>query len=118
MWALEISPGRAFAPPPTSDAWEAVWWGERKGRSVRSPVGGTVPATEWMRVVSSASSKRMSGRIVGMQRAISVLPEPGGPIISTLWPPAAAISSARLALLWPFTWRKSTVKLRSRSSCS
>ena len=38
-----------------------------------------------------------------MHRAISVLPLPGGPIIKTLCPPAAAISSARLALAWPFT---------------
>ena len=28
-------------------------------------------------------------------------PAPGGPTISMLWPPAAAISSARLALSWP-----------------
>ena len=58
-----------------------------------------MPATEWMRVASSASSKVMSGRIVGTQRAISVLPLPGGPINSTLCPPAAAISRARLARL-------------------
>ena len=32
-----------------------------------------------------------------------VLPVPGGPVISTLWPPAAAISSARLAKGWPTT---------------
>ncbi len=31
------------------------------------------------------------------------LPEPGGPIISRLWPPAAAISSARLAVSMPRT---------------
>ena len=94
-------------PPPTSDACDAVWWGDRNGRSVSSPLGGTVPATEWIRVDSSASANVMSGKMVGMQRAISVLPEPGGPIISTLCPPAAAISSARLALDWPLTWQKS-----------
>jgi hypothetical protein len=30
------------------------------------------------------------------------LPVPGGPTSSRLWPPAAAISSARLAAAWPF----------------
>jgi hypothetical protein len=38
----------------------------------------------------------MRGRIEGMERASSVLPEPGGPDIRTLWPPAAATSNARL----------------------
>ncbi len=31
MWEREISPGCASEPPPTNPAWEAVWWGERKG---------------------------------------------------------------------------------------
>ena len=35
------------------------------------------------------------------RRAIIVLPEPGGPTISVLWPPAAAISSARRASACP-----------------
>jgi len=39
--------------------------------------------------------------------ASMVLPEPGGPIINTLWPPAAATSSARLAVVCPRTSRKS-----------
>ena len=34
-------------------------------------------------------------------------PVPGGPTISTLWPPAAATSSARLACAWPFTSARS-----------
>ena len=33
----------------------------------------------------------------------SVLPAPGGPIMSIVWPPAAAISRARLAVNWPRT---------------
>ena len=41
-------------------------------------------------------------------RAASIdLPAPGGPTISRLWPPAAAISSARLAFSWPLTSRRS-----------
>ncbi len=35
------------------------------------------------------------------------LPEPGGPTINMLWPPAAAISSARRAAAWPFTSARS-----------
>ena len=75
-----------------------------------------MPAALCMRVTSSASSKVMSGSIVGMQRAMSVLPEPGGPTMSTLWPPAAAISRARLALFCPLTKAKSTALCRRVSS--
>ena len=35
------------------------------------------------------------------------LPEPGEPISSTLWPPAAAISSARFTFSCPITSAKS-----------
>ena len=35
------------------------------------------------------------------------MPAPGGPLISRLWPPAAAISSARLATSWPLTCARS-----------
>ena len=49
----------------------------------------------------------IGGMIDGSRRASIVLPEPGEPIISTLWPPAAAISSARLATLCPLTSLKS-----------
>ena len=44
----------------------------------------------WILVVSMASSKVSGGRIPANRFASMVLPEPGGPIISTLWPPAAA----------------------------
>ena len=57
------------------------------------------PATLWTCVISSASSKLGGGRMPGRRRASIVLPAPGGPTISRLWPPAAAISSARLASL-------------------
>ena len=59
-------------------------------------------------VVSSASPGDSGGRIVGIRRASIVFPEPGAPIISTLCPPAAAISSARLASACPFTSAKSS----------
>lgn len=59
-------------------------------------------------VVSNASSTLSGGRIVGMRRASIVLPEPGAPIINTLCPPAAAISSARFTAVCPFTSAKSS----------
>jgi hypothetical protein len=37
-------------------------------------------------------------RIEGMRRASMVLPAPGEPIMSRLWPPLTATSMARLAL--------------------
>ena len=55
LWASDISPGLGIAPPPERPAGETVWCGERKGRAVSSPVSGTQPATECMRVTSSAS---------------------------------------------------------------
>ena len=47
------------------------------------------------------------GRMPGRQAASSDLPAPGGPLISRLCPPAAAISSARLATSWPLTCARS-----------
>src|SRR5947208_2055400 len=44
-----------------------------------------------------ASSSESGGKTVASRRASMVLPAPGGPSMMTLWPPAAAISSARLA---------------------
>ena len=58
-------------------------------------------------MASSASSKLSSGRIPGSRRASMVLPLPGGPKKSRLWPPAAAISSARLAGSCPTTSERS-----------
>ena len=61
----------------------------RRGRRALSP------AAPWTFVISMASAIVGGGRIPGSRRASIVLPAPGGPIISRLWPPAAAISSAR-----------------------
>ena len=45
LWASEISPGRACAPPPTIAATEVAWCGLRNGRrSVRRPSWSS-PAT-------------------------------------------------------------------------
>ena len=87
-----------------SAAAESEWWGARNGRRAdgASP-GVTRPATEWIATTSSASASPNAGRIVGSRRASIVFPVPGGPTMSTAWPPAAAISSARLAMGWPAT---------------
>ena len=54
------------------------------------PSWRSTPATEWIFVTSSASSKLRSGKIVGTARASMVFPEPGGPMSSPLCPPAAS----------------------------
>ena len=51
--------------------------------------------------------KLNGGRMVGIRLASMVLPEPGGPIIRMLWPPAQATSIARLAVCCPRTSLKS-----------
>ena len=103
------SPGRnTVAPPPSSPAVEIEWWGARNGRDRRSPRPVNSPATEWSWLASSASSRVGAGRIEGRRRASIVLPAPGEPTISRLWPPAAATSSARRACCWPRTSARST----------
>ena len=108
LWAREISPGRSSGPPPARAAAEAVWWGARKGRRVsRGRFGSVSPATDQMPETASASSRLMSGRMEGSRFASMDLPAPGEPIISRLWPPAAAISRARFTFSWPITSRRS-----------
>src|SRR5690606_1298362 len=64
-------------------------------------------ATDQIIEVSSSSAGDNGGNSPGRRWAIIDLPDPGGPTNNRLWPPAAAISSARLALSWPFTSRRS-----------
>jgi hypothetical protein len=45
-------------------------------KAVRAPVR---PATPWMRVVSSASARRIAGKIMVSRRASIDFPAPGGP---------------------------------------
>src|SRR5215216_6248304 len=62
-----------------------------------------------MRVTSSASARVSGGRIEGSRRASIVLPTPGGPESSMLWPPAAAIVRAPMTSVWPRTSARSAV---------
>ena len=57
---------RRGAPPPTMAAAEAEWCGARNGGTRISPApGASTPATEWIRVTSSAASSSSGGRIPG-----------------------------------------------------
>jgi hypothetical protein len=64
-------------PPPISPTAEIVWWGARNGRvvtkAVRSPGR---PATRWMRVMSMASGRVSSGRMVVCRCPSSVVKIP------------------------------------------
>ena len=101
--ASDTSPGRGLEPPPTSAAMLAEWCGARNGRRVASLPPSSSPASECTMETSSISSGDSGGRMEGRRAASIDLPEPGAPIISRLWPPAAATSSTRLALSWPLT---------------
>src|ERR1051325_9589845 len=73
-----------------------VWCGARNGRRATSDSpSGSTPATEWILVVSSASSRLILGRMVGMRRASMVLPLPRGPVLRVLLP-AARTPGARV----------------------
>jgi len=75
LCASEISPGRGVVPPPSSAAFELVWYGARNGRSSTRP--SARPHAEYTSVVSSASSRVISGSTDGIRLASIVLPYPG-----------------------------------------
>lgn len=95
LCAREISPGCGDEPPPTSATSLIVWCGLLKGLIViKLLCSGSLPATLWIFVLSSDSSRESGGRIDGSLLASMVFPAPGGPMRITLCPPAAAISNA------------------------
>ena len=116
-WCASVtSPGRGVLPPPSERRRrEIVWCGARNGRArdERPRVRAARRRCGWR---SPRAPRRASsgGRIAGSRRASIVLPEPGGPTSSTLWPPAAATSRARLACACPRTSAKSSVVARRR----
>jgi hypothetical protein len=77
-------------------------------RSAERPVIGERAAVDLAMETSSNSAGDSGGRIEGSRAASIDLPEPGGPLISRLCPPAAATSSARLALSCPLISIKSS----------
>ena len=109
LCANDISPGIGLLPPPTSATAEMVWCGDLNGRLVMSPLKEDIlPATELTLVVSMASCKVSGGRMEDKRLASMLLPEPGGPIMMTLWLPAAETSIALLMFSCPLTSLKST----------
>ncbi len=86
------------------------------GRTRESRPSSSTPATDRIIDSSSASSGVRGGRMPGRRRASMDLPTPGGPTKSRLWPPAAAISSARRAFSCPFTSARSRTTRRTSSS--
>src|SRR3989344_3358550 len=104
LWAKVISPGFGYVPPPTSDTYEEVWCGFLNGRVlIISSSDFNAPAMECILVTSRASFFDSGGRMDANARASIVFPVPGGPIISALCEPAAAISRPRLADSCPRT---------------
>ena len=73
---------------------DRVMRGPERARAALAPRAGARRRSR-SRITSSASAGSRGGRIDGSRRAASDLPAPGGPTMSRLWPPAAAISSAR-----------------------
>ncbi len=97
---------RRRRPAPTS---ETVWCGARNGRSLQQADAGREQAAD--RVDRRALERLVEGerrQDAGHPPApSSSCRRPGGPTIRRLWPPAAAISSARLASVCPRTSEKS-----------
>ena len=104
--ASDISPGRGGFPPPTNATALAEWCGLQVGRMPHCAMSKR-PAKERTAALSRAWSSSIGGSKPAKRCANMDLPEPGGPLISTECPPAAAISSARLAADCPFTSAKS-----------
>lgn len=61
------------------------------------------PANELSKLLQRTSRGASGGRIPGRHDASIDFPDPGGPIINKLCPPAAAISNARFAVSCPLT---------------
>ncbi len=109
LCARLTSPGFGICPPPTIATSDKVWCGERKDRvAISDWPWMRRPTALWILVVCSASSKVISGSIVGILLASIVFPDPGGPIISMLCPPVADTSIALLTCSCPFTSAKSS----------
>jgi hypothetical protein len=98
---------RAAAADHAGVADGMVWRPERPRRQQRlarrQPAHGAVDARRLQAL--RRRQRRQDGR---QPRASIDLPVPGLPSISTLWPPLAATTRARLALSWPRASAKST----------
>ena len=99
-WCASVtSPGRMSVPPPSRLAAELVWCGARRVLCV--PLLSDSPAVACTCRTASRSLADSGGRMPGKRRSIALLPVPGGPVNSRLWPPAAATVSASFGVVWP-----------------
>ena len=87
-------PWPRIAAAPTRATAEAVWCGERKGRTPQLSKVKPPAVRERTAALSKASSSGISGKMPGKRAANIDLPVPGGPISNRLWRPAAATSKA------------------------
>ena len=113
LCASEISPGRTVGPP--ADQARRRHRVVRRAERARARPAPSRPAGRRSNTPSSSPAPRRTpsgGRIPGSRWASMVLPEPGGPTNSRLWPPAAAISSARRGTSCPRTSARSSVVAR------
>ena len=104
---------RRRRPGPTR---EIVWCGARNGRSAPSRPSPMPADAVDLRDLERLLEARAAAGCPGRRRASIVLPAPGGPTMSRLWPPAAAISSARFASCWPRTSARSRLARRRSSA--
>ena len=110
LCASDTSPGLGFGPPPASPTRLIVWCGALNGLLKNLFSENCVsPAAEYMPRISRNSSRVGRGIIDGMRFAIMLFPEPGGPTISRLCPPATATSTALRTWCCPFTSAKSGI---------
>jgi hypothetical protein len=72
--------------PAVDQQWQGLGsCGARSGQVITTARSPVRPATRWMRVVSMASARVITGRIVVSRRASIDWPAPGGPSQRTLW---------------------------------
>jgi hypothetical protein len=115
--ASEISPGRGGEPPPTSATALAEWCGAagrpQRPALQREAAGQAGDGGAFQRLVTSwAAAGRRSAA------PASTCPSPGGPTSRRLWPPAAAISSARGAGLALDVGQVGIARRRAGRGCS
>jgi hypothetical protein len=96
-----LSPGMGRWPPPITPTAAMVWCGARISRVVTTAVHPPVkPATQWILVLSSASARRIAGRVVVRRRASIDVPAPGGEQEGEIMDSTPALASGLRLIRW------------------